>query len=161
MNVIYLHHCIVWLRNTLLMLIKCSLIINFNRPSVAGNIWGLFFLMTVSHPADVDTSCSCCVWSFFSLLIIDLKREPERNDDKRGVERERERSPRCRLPLCSAPPGSQCPEGGSRRTNPTHHLSPEQPGGHFIYATEPPCLHNTLQHTHSFYHACEVSALTT
>lgn len=71
------------------MLIKCFLIINFNQPSVAGNIWGLFFLMTVSHPADVDTSCSCCVWSFFSLLKINLKRDRERNDDKRDVERER------------------------------------------------------------------------
>lgn len=51
---------------------------------------------------------------------------------KSGEKNKSKRSHRC-LPLpppsasCIAPPGFRCPEGGSRRTNRTHHLSPEEP----------------------------------
>lgn len=107
------------------------------------SLWGFFFLSIVSHLAVFGSSCSVTYVTLLSFSYRNFKQsERSRNDLDRVTTKsewasEGESGPRCWVvlpslpppPLCSAPPGSRCPEGGSRRTNPTHHLSPEQPGG--------------------------------
>lgn len=103
------------------------------------------------------------------ITIIDHLTVVATKQRQREEEREIERSPRCQLvppppplPLRSAPPG--CPEGGSRRLSPTHHLSPEQPGGiSFTLQSLPVYTTPRSTHTHSHtsvYYTCEDSAVT-
>lgn len=143
------------------------------------SLWGFFFLFIVNRLAVFGTTCSVtlCV-SLLSFSYQNFKpSERSRNDldrvkTKRASEhlkqkeRGRERPQMLSSsslpppPFCSAPPGSRCPEGGSRRTNPTHHLSPEQPGGTSFTLQSLPVYTTPLQRTHSCTHSCEDSAST-
>lgn len=85
-----------------------------------------------------------CVFKTFCTLIVfqslhlnlkqmqrELSEEKQLKNKKTGRQtgrRKHTEQPQILPSPCKAPPGSRCPEGGSRRTNPTHHLSPEQPG---------------------------------
>lgn len=112
------------------------------------SLWGFFFLFIVNRLAVFGTTCSvtlCVSLSSFSYQNfkpsersrndLDRVKTKRASEHLKQKERGRERSQMLSSsslpppPFCSAPPGSRCPEGGSRRTNPTHHLSPEQPGG--------------------------------